>query len=209
MSKSIQIVVIDPHPIFREGVVRTIARPDGMSVVGEGKTAADARRLAIAKTPDIVILDIAITRGREVVAELAKPGIKCVILTVLDDVLSVTNALAAGAHSYILKGVSGLDLIDALRAVHAGESYITPELAVRLLVGGSLLPQREAKVKAGLTYREQQLLDHISKGYTNQEIADRLGLTLATTKVYLTQLFKKLRVRSRLQAVIAARNHMR
>ena len=123
----------------------------------------------------------------------------------LDDVLSVTNALAAGANGYILKGVSGRELIDALRAVDAGEAYITPELAVRLLVGGSLLPQREAKVKAGLTYQEQQLLDHISKGY----IADRLGLTVATTKVYLTQLFKKLRVRSRLQAVIAARNQTR
>jgi DNA-binding NarL/FixJ family response regulator len=206
MSKSIRIVVIDPHPIFREGVVRTIARSEGMSVVGEGKTAADARRLASAKAPDIVILDIAINRGREVVAELAKPNIKCVSLTMLDDVLSVTNALAAGSSGYILKGVSGLELIDALRAIHAGEHYITPDLAIRLLVGGSLLPQREAKVKASLTYREQQLLDHISKGYTNQEIAERLGLTVATTKVYLTQLFKKLRVRSRLQAVIAARN---
>jgi LuxR family maltose regulon positive regulatory protein len=64
-------------------------------------------------------------------------------------------------------------------------------------------------VKAGLTYRERQLLDHITKGYTNQEIADRLGLTVATIKVYLTQLCKKMRVRSRLQAVIAARNQTR
>src|SRR5262245_59618921 len=158
MSTSIGIVVID----LREGVVRTIARSDGMSVVGQGQIAADARRLAGAKTPDIVILDIAITRGREVVAELAKSNTKCVVLTMLDDVLSVTNALAAGANSYILKGVSGLELIDALRVVHAGESYIPPVLAVRLLVGGSLLPQREAKVKAGLTYRERQLLDHIN-----------------------------------------------
>jgi DNA-binding NarL/FixJ family response regulator len=64
-------------------------------------------------------------------------------------------------------------------------------------------------VQAGLTYRERQLLDHIGKGYTNREIADRLGLTVATIKVYLTQLFKKLGVRNRVQAVIAARNKMR
>jgi DNA-binding NarL/FixJ family response regulator len=75
-----------------------------------------------------------------------------------------------------------------------------------LLIGGTLLPKRAAKVQGALSYREQQLLDHITKGYTNQEIANKLGLTVGTTKVYLTQLFKKMRVRNRLQAVIAARN---
>jgi two-component system, NarL family, nitrate/nitrite response regulator NarL len=208
MSNSIRIVVIDPHPIFRQGVVRTIDRSDGMSLVGEGATAADARRLTNATAPDIVILDISIAGGREVVAEVAKRQIKCVVLTMLDDPLSVSNAVAAGANGYILKGISGLELIDALKAINAGNPYVTPELAVRLLFEGSLLPRREAKVQAGLTYREQQLLDHITKGYTNQEIADRLGLTVKTTKVYLTKLFKKMRVRSRLQAVIAARNQM-
>ena len=206
MSKPIRLIVIDPHPIFRQGVLRTIARADGMSLVGEGTTAGDARRLASQKAPDIVILDIAILGGREVVAEMAKHGIKCVVLTTLDDVLSVSNALAAGACAYVLKGVSGLELIGVLEAVVAGQPYVTAELAVRLLVGGSLLPKREAKVQAGLTYRERQLLEHITKGYTNQEIADRLGLTVGTTKFYLTQLFKKMRVRNRLQAVIAARN---
>lgn len=208
MSNSIRIVVIDPHPIFRQGVVRTIDRSDGMSVVGEGATAADARRLTNATAPDIVLLDIGIAGGREVVAEVAKRQIKCVVLTMLDDPLSVSNAVAAGANGYILKGISGLELIDALKAIHAGNPYVTPELAVRLLFGGSLAPRREAKVQAGLTYRERQLLDHITKGYTNQEIADRLGLTVKTTKVYLTKLFKKMRVRSRLQAVIAAHNQM-
>lgn len=77
-----------------------------------------------------------------------------------------------------------------------------------MLVGGSLVPKRDAKVLAGLSYREQQLLDHITKGYTNQEIAERLGLSIGTTKFYLTQLFKKMRVRKRLQAVIPARNQL-
>jgi DNA-binding NarL/FixJ family response regulator len=206
MGTSTGIVVIDPHPIFREGVVRTIARSEGMSIVGEGKTAADARRLAGAKTPDIMIIDIAIAGARKVIAEVAQCGIKCVILTALDDTLSVSNALAAGASGYILKGVSGLELIAALNEVHAGKPYVTAELASRVLVAGSLLPQRKAKVAAGLSYREQQVLDHITKGYTNREIAAKLGLTVGTTKFYLTRLFKKMRVRSRLQAVIAARS---
>lgn len=209
MSKPIRVVVIDSHPIFRQGVIRTIGRSDGMSLVGEGTTAADAQRLAGEKQPDILILDIAIRDGLDVVAEMAALGVKCLVLTALDDVLSVSNALAAGANGYILKGVSGLELIGALKAVHGGQPYVTAELAVRLLIGvkgKSLVPKRDAKVQAALTYREQQVLEHITKGYTNQEIAERLGLTIGTIKYYLSQLFKKLHVRNRVQAVLAAKN---
>jgi two-component system nitrate/nitrite response regulator NarL len=210
MSKPIRIVVIDSHPIFRQGVIRTIGRSDGMALVGEGTTAADAQRLASDKQPDIIILDIAIRDGLDVVGEMAALGVKCLILTALDDVLSVSNALAAGANGYILKGVSGLELIGALKAVQGGQPYVTAELAVRLLIGvkgKSLVPKRDAKVQAALTYREQQVLEHITKGYTNQEIAERLGLTIGTIKYYLSQLFKKLHVRNRVQAVLAAKNH--
>jgi len=209
MSKPIRIVVIDSHPIFRQGVIRTIARSDGLALVGEGTTAADARHLVDEKNPDILVLDVAIREGQEVAAEIVAQGIKCVILTALDDVLSVSNALAAGASGYILKGVSGLDLINALKAVNNGQPYVTAELAVRLLSGvkgKSLVPKRDAKVQAALTYREQQVLEHITKGYTNQEIAEKLGLTIGTIKYYLSQLFKKLHVRNRVQAVIAAKN---
>jgi len=209
MSKPIRVVVIDSHPIFRQGVIRTIGRSDGMALVGEGTTAADAQRLAGEKQPDILILDIAIRDGLDVVAEMATQGVKCLVLTALDDVLSVSNALAAGANGYILKGVSGLELLGALKAVHSGQPYVTAELAVRLLIGvkgKSLVPKRDAKVQAALTYREQQVLEHITKGYTNQEIAEKLGLTIGTIKYYLSQLFKKLHVRNRVQAVLAAKN---
>jgi DNA-binding NarL/FixJ family response regulator len=201
-----RIVVIDPHPIFRQGVIRTIARSRCMECVGEGTTAEDARQLAAEQLPDVLILDIAIDNGRAVIAELVKRQIKCVALTTLDDVLTVSSVLASGVNGYILKGVSGLELISALKTINDGAPYITAELAARLLIGKTLLPKRTAKVQNALSYREQQLLDHITKGYTNQEIANRLGLTVGTTKVYLTQLFKKMRVRNRLQAVIAARN---
>ncbi len=201
-----RIVVIDGHPIFRQGVIRTIARSQCMQCVGEGTTAEDARRLADELQPDVLILDIAITKGHAVVADIVKHGIKCVVLTTLDDVLSVSNALSNGANGYILKGVSGLELIGALKTIYDGAPYVTAELAARLLIGETLLPKRVAKVQGALSYREQQLLDHITKGYTNREIANKLGLTVGTTKVYLTQLFKKMRVRNRLEAVIAAQN---
>jgi two-component system, NarL family, nitrate/nitrite response regulator NarL len=206
VNQPTRIVVIDAHPIFRQGVIRTIARSDCMEVLAEGTSAGDARRLASETHPDVLILDIAIAKGRAVVSDIAKQGIKCVVLTTLDDVLSVSGALASGANGYILKGVSGLELIAALKAIQRGEPYVSAELAARMLIGGSLLPKRAAKVQDALSFREQQLLDHITKGYTNQEIANKLGLTVGTTKVYLTQLFKKMRVRNRLQAVIAARN---
>ena len=208
MTDQIRIVVVDAHPIFRQGVIRTIARSQSMQCVGEGTTVEDARQLTREKQPHIVILDIAIPNGSALVAEIVNYGSKCVVLTTLDDVLSVSNALAKGAHGYILKGVSGLDLIGALQSIHAGAPYVTAELAARLLVGGTLVPKRVAKVQNALSFREQQLLDHITKGYTNREIANKLGLTVGTTKVYLTQLFKKMRVRNRLQAVIAARNQI-
>src|SRR5262245_8408506 len=115
-----RIVVIDAHPIFRQGVIRTIARSQCMECVGEGTTAEDARRLVDQHQPDLLILDIAISKGRAVIAEMAKQGIKCVVLTTLDDVLSVSNALASGANGYILKGVSGLELIGALKAISDG-----------------------------------------------------------------------------------------
>ena len=209
MSKPIRIAVVDSHPIFRQGVIRTVARSDGMALVGEGTTAADARRLASEKKPDIVLLDIAIRDGLEVIGEIAQQGSKCAVLTALDDVLSVSNALAAGASGYILKGVSGPELLAALKAIQAGQPFVTAELAVRLLIGvkgKSLVPKRDAKVQAALTYREQQVLEHIVKGFTNQEIAEKLGLTIGTIKYYLSQLFKKMHVRNRVQAVIAARN---
>jgi len=209
MSKPIRIAVVDSHPIFRQGVIRTVARSDGMALVGEGTTAADARRLASEKKPDILLLDVAIRDGLEVIGEIATLGSKCAILTALDDVLSVSNALAAGASGYILKGVSGPELLGALKAIQAGQPFVTAELAVRLLIGvkgKSLVPKRDAKVQAALTYREQQVLEHIVKGFTNQEIAEKLGLTIGTIKYYLSQLFKKMHVRNRVQAVIAARN---
>jgi DNA-binding NarL/FixJ family response regulator len=209
MSKPIRIAVVDSHPIFRQGVIRTVARSDGMALVGEGTTAADARRLASEKKPDIVLLDVAIRDGLEVIGEIAAQGSKCAVLTALDDVLSVSNALAAGASGYILKGVSGPELLAALKAIQAGQPFVTAELAVRLLIGvkgKSLVPKRDAKVQAALTYREQQVLEHIVKGFTNQEIAEKLGLTIGTIKYYLSQLFKKMHVRNRVQAVIAARN---
>jgi two-component system, NarL family, nitrate/nitrite response regulator NarL len=211
MSEPIRVAVIDPYPIFREAVVQTITRCEDLVLVAEGATAAEARAAVRAAEPDVLLIDIGIPEGGiETAMGIANSGCACklVVLTALDDVMSVSNALAAGVKGYILKGISGMELVSAIRSIHRGVPFVTPELASRLLTetrGGALLPMRAAKLQEALSYREQQILSHVSKGLTNREIADRLGLTVGTIKHYVTQLFRKMNVRNRLEAIQVAR----
>ena len=208
MDRRIRLVVIDPYPIFRQGVVQAIARSEDMVLVGEGATAADARRLARESAPDILIMDISIEDGIDATRELSPSGCKVVILTALEDVLTISRALSAGANGYILKGVSSVELLAALRGICAGKPYVTLDLASRLLIEakGNALVQ-DPGLSEVLSTRETQVLRHISKGRTNKEIAAELGLKMGTVKYYITQAFKKLNVDNRLQALQVFKKH--
>jgi two-component system, NarL family, nitrate/nitrite response regulator NarL len=205
-----RIVVVDPYPIFRQGIVVTINRCDDMKIVGEGATAEEARQLANAQRPDIVILDISMPEGGEVAREIAsdKSGCRLVVLTAVDDVLTVSTALAAGAHGYILKGVRGSDLVTALRKVRSGQPYVTLELASRLLIEsrGGPLHRSAPNLRSTLTHRQLQVLDGVKQGLTNREIAAQLGLRVSTVKFYLGQLFKVMKVTSRVKAIQIAQD---
>ena len=208
MADFVRVAVVDPYPIFREGVVQTIARAEGLTLAGEGSTIADARRLARESGADILILDISIPEGGiEAVKSIFRHSSHCklLVLTALDDAIRVSQAIAAGARGYVLKGVTGLELVAAIKLVHEGRPYITAELASRLLMNahsGSAQPASNLQ----LSYRERQILDNMCKGLTNREIAAALQLTDGTIKHYLTALFKKLDVRNRMQAIQVAKS---
>jgi DNA-binding NarL/FixJ family response regulator len=208
MAEPIRVAVVDPYPIFRDAVVQTIARTDGLALAGEGSSIADARRLARESGADIVTFDISTSEGGiDASKPICKSGSDCklIVLTALDDAMRVSHAIAAGARGYILKGVTGQELVAAIKLVHAGQPYITAELASRMLVNAGTAPSQPAW-QTKLSYREQQILENISKGLTNREIAAVLQLTDGTIKHYLTALFKKLDVNNRLQAIQAAKS---
>jgi two-component system, NarL family, nitrate/nitrite response regulator NarL len=215
VREKIRVAVIDPYPLFRQGIVQTIVHAGELGLVAEGATLLDAQRAVQDHRPDVLIIDIGglPDSGVDGVQEFIENTRECklVVLTSLDDVTSVSKALAAGIQGYILKGVTGAELVEAIATIHAGEPYITPKLASRLLTearGGPLSAIREPNPKLALSHREQQVLIRISRGLTNKEIATQLGLTERTIKHYLTQLFKKMRVRNRLQAIQTAKRLM-
>jgi DNA-binding NarL/FixJ family response regulator len=210
----IRVAVIDPYPLFRQGIIQTIVQSRQLELVAEGATLTEAERAVREARPDVLIFDIGLPdTAADGVQDFIKSGPDCklVVLTSSDDVASVSRALAAGIQGYILRGVTGSELVEAIETIDGGQPYITPKLASRLLTearGGPLSAIREASPKLELSYREEQVLIRISRGLTNKEIANQLGLNERTIKHYLTQLFKKMQVRNRLQAIQTAKRLM-
>jgi two-component system nitrate/nitrite response regulator NarL len=211
MPDRIRIAVVDDHPIFREGVSYTLRGASDMEVVAEGATAPDAIRIAMNHTPDIMLLDVSMPGcGIEAARQIKQTcaTVKTVMLTVSENEQHVAAALQSGVNGYVLKGIGGAELFNIVRSVQNCESYITPSLAARLLTKtrqpvGDISKQA---VAASLTYRENQVLQLLSQGLMNKEIAHRLGLTEKTVKHYMTELMQKMKARNRVEAVLFARS---
>jgi two-component system, NarL family, nitrate/nitrite response regulator NarL len=210
MTEPIRIAVIDDHPLFREGVAHTIQRSGVLQVVAEGATAEDAVRIAKAELPDIVLLDVSMPGGGIEAAcaiSTACPAVKIIMLTVSESERDVHQAMKAGVRGYILKGTSGLELVNTLRAVARGEYYVTPRLAARILA----LSRRPQNAPAqedslpDLTKREEQILDRVARGLTNKEVAKALQISEKTVKHYMTNIMQKLQVRNRVEAALVFR----
>ncbi|RVA56546.1 response regulator transcription factor [Mesorhizobium sp. M7A.F.Ca.US.001.01.1.1] len=210
MTGTIRIAIVDDHPLFREGVTRSLSEIGGFEMVGEGATAQDAERLAATMRPDILLLDISMPGGglSAVASILANhPAQKIVMLTVSEANADVTKALNAGVNGYVLKGVGSRGLADILRNVAAGESYLSPTLSARLL--SDLQSQQPtdglAERLRQLTDRQTEILQLVAEGLSNKEVALRLELQEKTVKHHMTGVLSKLNVRNRTEAALMMR----
>jgi two-component system, NarL family, nitrate/nitrite response regulator NarL len=211
----IYLVIIDDHPLFREGVVSILGTEPDMAIVGQGETAEDAIRLSRDLLPDVLILDVSIPgSGLHAVQVIASayPVIKIIMLTGSPDEDNVLTALKAGAQAYVLKGVSARELVGIIHTVQSGEGYVTPTLAANLLVEMSSTKTREHTRDTTLnelTEREREILELIATGKSNKEIGLHLHLTEKTVKHYVTNILQKLQVQSRVQAALLAHQKIR
>lgn len=206
MTESINILVVDDHPLFRQGVVHSLGTEPDLTVVGQAASGEEALKLARDLLPDVVLLDInmpgwnGLITGERIAT--ACPATAIVMLTVSEDKDKLLAAFKAGARGYVLKGVSAQELAKVVRAAAAGDVYVSPPLAAEMLV--SLTRSRAPDPLQELTDREHEILKLIGTGLTNRKIGERLFLSEKTIKHYVTNILHKLQVRNRVEAALYA-----
>jgi DNA-binding NarL/FixJ family response regulator len=209
MPDAIRILLADDHPLFREGVAHSLTEDPGLEVVAQASSGEQAVELALALRPDVVLLDISMPGigGIAAAARIAEilPETRIVMLTVAENADSLMAALKAGAHGYVLKGVSATEFRAITRRVAAGEAYVTPALAAEMLAEFSR-PRRTDSFSE-LTTRETGVLELLSNGLTNREIGERLHLAEKTIKHHMTSILQKLQVHTRTEAALKALRH--
>jgi len=198
----IRVLIVDDHPVVRDGLRGVIEGDPGMSVVGEAGDGAEAlARVADGSTVDVVLMDLRMPRmgGVEAIRELRRtaPTVRVLVLTTFDTDADVLPAVEAGATGYLLKDTPREDLVRAVRAAYRGEAVLSPTVAGRLM-GQVRAPAREA-----LTERELEVLRLVAAGSTNREAARALFISEATVKTHLLHIYEKLEVRDRAAAVAA------
>ncbi len=211
MTEPIGVLVVDDHPLFRNGVVNALRSEPGIAVVGEAASGQEAVALARERLPDVVLLDVSMPGwdGLFTAERIATacPASAIVMLTASEDPDKLLGAFKAGARGYVLKGVAVQELVRVIRGAVAGEVYVSPGLAAEMLVTLTRGPAPDPLQE--LTEREREILALIGKGLTNRLIGERLGLTEKTIKHYVTNILQKLQVRSRVEAALFASRHLK
>ena len=207
VGERIRVVVIDDHDLFRGGMIQLL-RDHGIETVGEARLAAAGIELVGETSPDVVLMDlnmpgmsgIEATQRLQAVAPLAR----VLVLTVVADERSVTEAVLAGACGYLLKDTPIAQTVEGIRAAARGESLISPKVAGHLMRRLRQPPSLEGVIPSELTARELEVLELIARGMDNPEIAQALFLSQHTVKNHVSSILVKLQVENRIQAAVRA-----
>ncbi len=210
----VRVVIADDHPLYREGVARSLSEDAGILVVGQAQDADGAIELAARLNPDVMLLDISMPGGgglaalRAIMATEHPPRVAMLTASEEDDI--VMQALKAGALGYILKGVGSRELVGVVKDLARDQSYVSPMLAARIL---SAMRAGQAPKPANpmddLSKREEEILRLVADGKSNKEVGLLLDLQEKTVKHYMTSILQKLHVRNRVEAAVLAREHLR
>ena len=208
---TLRILVAEDHPLFRKGVISLLSSVPEFEVVGEATSGPEAITSAAELQPDVVLMDLQMPGGngieatRDIVHE--SPSVRVLVVTLFEDDDSVFMALRAGARGYVLKDADEEELVRAIQAVGRGEAIFSPAVAERVLAyfAGSPLAKVPPRVFPMLTDREREILNLIAQGHPNPSIAKQLSLSTKTVGNYVSNIFTKLQVADRAQAMIQAR----
>ena len=205
--QTIQVMLVDDHNVVRSGMATFLRAYEDLELVGEAKNGLEAYQLCQETNPDVILMDLmmpemdGIAATRAILADY--PDIKIVAMTSFEEEELVQGVLAAGAISYLLKNVTADELAKAIRDAVSGKSTLSPE-AARVLIQATR-PTKQPGFD--LTEREQEVLNLVVQGYSNQQIAEALVISLATVKAHISSILSKLQVSSRTEAIAYAIRH--
>ena len=206
-SDNIRILIVDDHPIVRQGLADLLIPRNGMKVVGEAENGRQAVEMAQQLKPDLILMDMIMPElnGAEATALIREidPGARILFLTSFGNEDILEDALQAGAQGFLLKDSPPDDLLQAIRTVYQGQLILPPHLALKLINR----PKPEGELKADLTDREREVMSAVKRGMSNKEIAKQLNISINTVRSHIRNLLRKLDLTNRTQLAIYAKDH--